>query len=113
MVYDLSLFGRQVEMTVHLIIVEGTDAGRTQPKCLSGEIQTMANSAGFKMHIAITTVSICASGTIEIANHRKGHAGVTGQVLPEAQSSGRYALVATLHLLQLGTLRPKLVDTGL
>src|ERR1035441_852026 len=112
MVDDLALFGRQAEMTAHLIIVEGTDTGRTQPKCLGGEIQTLANSAGFKMHIAIATVSVCASGTIEISNHRKGHAGVTGQVLPEAQSSGRYALVATLHLLQLGTLRPKLVDAG-
>ena len=99
MVYDLALFGHQVEMTAHFIVVEGADTGRTQPKCLSGEIQMLANSAGFKMHIAITTVSICASGTIKIANHRKGHAGVTGQVLPEAQSSGRYALVATLHLL--------------
>ena len=36
MVYDLSLFRHQVEMTVHLIIVEGTDAGRTQSKCFSG-----------------------------------------------------------------------------
>jgi hypothetical protein len=33
----LSLFGYQVEMTVHLIIVEGADAGRTQAKCLGGE----------------------------------------------------------------------------
>ena len=113
MVYDLSLFGCQVEMTVHLIIVEGTDAGRTQSKCFSGEIQAVANSACFKMHIAITTVAIGASGTIEIADHRKGHAGVTGQVLPEAQTSGRYALVATPDLLQLGTLRPEPVDAGL
>ena len=55
MVYDLSLFRRQVEVTVHLIIVEGTDTGCTQPKCLSGEIQTLSNSTGFKMHIAIAT----------------------------------------------------------
>ena len=99
-------------MSAHLIIVEGADTGRTQPKCLSSEIQTLANCAGFKMHIAITTVSKCACGTIEIANHRKGHARVTGQVLPEAQSSGRYALVATLYLLQLGALRPEPVDAG-
>ena len=98
MVYDLSLFGRHVEMTEHFIIVEGTDAGRTQPKCLSGEIQTMANSAGFKMHIAITTVSICAHSAIEITNHRKGHAGVTGQVLPEAQSSGGLSYSWCLNL---------------
>src|SRR6202051_34024 len=110
MVYDLSLFGDQLEMTVHLVVVEGTDAGRTQSKCFSGEIQAVANSACFKMRIAITTVAIGASGTIEIADHRKGHAGVTGQVLPEAQTSGHYALVATLHLFQLGTLRPEPVD---
>src|ERR1700722_7494936 len=113
MVYDLSLFRHQVEMPVHLIIVEGTYAGGTQAKCLSGEIQAMANSACFKMYVAITTVAIDSSGTIEIADHRKGKAGVTSQVLPEAQTSGRYALVAALHLLQLGTLRPASVDSRL
>ena len=82
MVYDLSLVGHQVEMPLHLIIIEGADAGRTQPKCLSGEIQAVANSACFKMHIAITTVAIGASGTLEIADHRKDHAGVPGEVLP-------------------------------
>jgi hypothetical protein len=51
--------------------------------------------------------------TIETADHRKGHAGVTGQVLSETQTSGRYALVATLHLLQLGVFLPEPVDTGL
>ena len=110
MVYDLSLVGYQVEITVHLIIVEGADAGRTQSKRFSGEIQAVADSACFKMHIAITTVAIGASGTLEIADHRKSHAGVTGEVLPEAQASGRDALVATLDLLQLGTLRPEPVD---
>jgi hypothetical protein len=44
MVYDLALLGRQAEMTAHLIIVEGTDTGRTRLKCLCGEIQTLANS---------------------------------------------------------------------
>ena len=42
----------------------------------------MADSTCLKMYIAITTVAIATSGTIEIADHRKGHAGVTGQVLP-------------------------------
>ena len=72
----------------------------------------MADSTCLKMHIAITTVTIATSGTIEIADHRKGHAGVTGQAC-QAQTSGRYALVASRHLLQLGTFRPKPVDTGL
>src|ERR1035437_2109300 len=113
MVYDLSLVGHQVEMTVQLIIVEGTNAGCSQPKRFSGEIKGLANSACFKMHIAITTGAIVMSGTIEIADHRKGHAGVTGEVLTQAKTSGRHTLVATLDLLQLGKLRHKPVDAGL
>ena len=113
MVYDLSFFGYQVEMTVHLIIVESTDAGCTQSKRFSGEIEAVANCACFKMHIAITTVAIGTSGTIKIPDHRKGHTGVTGEVLTEAQTSGRHALVSTLDLLQLGTLRQEPVDAGL
>src|ERR1017187_8804887 len=113
MIDDLSLVGFQVEVTVHLIIVKGSDAGCTQPKRFSGEIETLANCACFKMHIAITSVAIGTSGTIEIADHRKGHAGVTGEVLTEAQTSRRHALVATLDLLQPGTFRQEPVDAGL
>ena len=113
MVYHLSLLGRQVEITVHLIIVERADAGRPKPKRLRSEIQALADGAGFEMHIAITTVSIGAGGTIEIADHRERHACVTGEILPEAQARGRDALVATLDLLQLGALRPEPVDAGL
>jgi hypothetical protein len=42
MVYGLFLVGYQVEITVNLIVVEGADAGRTQSKCFSGEIQAVA-----------------------------------------------------------------------
>jgi hypothetical protein len=70
MIYDLSLVGDHVEMTVHLVIVEGTDAGRTRSKCFSGEIQAVANCACFKMRIAITTVALGASRTFKIADHR-------------------------------------------
>src|ERR1035438_1388830 len=113
MVDDLPLVGYQVEMTVHLIIVEGTDAGCPQSKRFSSEIKCLANSACLKMDIAITTVAIGTSGTIEIADHRKGHAGITGEVLTEAQTSRRHSLVATLDLLQPGTLRQVPVDAGL
>jgi hypothetical protein len=41
----------------------------------------VANCACFKMHIAITTVAINMCGTLKIADHRKGHAGVTGQLI--------------------------------
>jgi len=47
MIYNLSLFGSQVEMTVHLIIIESTDARRTQSKRFGGEVQAVANSACF------------------------------------------------------------------
>ena len=56
MVYDLPFFGCQIQATVHLVIVKGPDAGCTQPKGLGGEAQALANSAGFEMDIAITTV---------------------------------------------------------
>src|ERR1035441_8514338 len=113
MVYDLSLVGHQVEMTVHLLIVKGTDAGCPQSKRFSCEIKALANSACFKMDKPITTVAIGTSGTIEIADQRKGHAGVTGEALTEAQTSRRHALVAPLDLLQPGTLRQIPVDAGL
>ena len=112
MVHHLSLLGRQVEITVHLLIVERADAGRSQPERFRGEIQAMADGACFEMHIAITTVAMGAGGTIEIADHRERHACVTGEILPEAQARGRDALVAAFDLLQLGTLRPEPVHAG-
>src|SRR5579859_5880068 len=72
----------------------------------------MANSAGFEMNIAITTVAIGSGGPFKIADHRKGHAGVTGQVLAKAKSSSSHALVANFHLFQLVTLRPEPVDAA-
>ena len=69
----------------------------------------MAYGSCLEMHIAITAVTMGAGGAIEIADHRERHACVTGEILPEAEARGRDALVATLDLLQLGTLRPKSV----
>ena len=113
MVYDLPLLGSHVEITIHFIIVEGADTSCSQPERLSGEIQTLANGAGFEMNVAITTISIFGSSAIEVTNHRKGHAGITGQSLSKTQSYRHQALVANLHLLQVGTVRPKSVDAGL
>ena len=84
MVHHLSLLGRQVEITVHLLIVERADAGRPQPERFRGEIQAVADGACFEMHIAITTVTMGAGGALEIADHRERHACVTGEILPEA-----------------------------
>src|SRR5690242_2839488 len=64
------------------------------------------------MHIAITTVTMGANGTLHVADHREGHACVTREVLPEAQAGSRDALVAALDLLQLSRLRPEAVHTG-
>src|ERR1700722_9090226 len=100
-------------MTVHLIIVEGTDSSCTQSKSFSGEIEAVASSACFKIHIAITTVAIDTSCTIKIPDHRKSHTGVTGEVLTEAQTSSGHTLVSTLDLLQLGTLRQEPVNARL
>ena len=69
---------------MHLLVVERANAGRPQPECFRGEIQAVADSACFEMHIAITTITMGADGTLEIADHRERHAGVTGKILPEA-----------------------------
>src|SRR5437762_8145487 len=87
MINDLSLGGCQIEVVVHFIIVEGADTGCAQSKRFRGEIECLANSAGFKMHVAITQVAIVMNGTIEIADHRKAYASVTGEALTEAESS--------------------------
>src|SRR5437868_13237093 len=112
MVNDLSLRGYQVEILIHLIIVEGTDTGCTQSKRFGSEIKCLTNSACLKMHIAICTVAIITSGTIEIADHREAHAGVTGEVLTEAETSGHHPLIATLDLLQFGIFRQEFVYAG-
>lgn len=57
MVYDLSSSGRQFEITIDFVIIERADTGCPQSKRLSGKIQAVANSTGFKMHIAIATVA--------------------------------------------------------
>jgi len=69
MVHHLSLLGRQVEIIVHLVIVKRADASRPESERLRGEIQAVTDGACFKMHIAITTVSIGADGTLDIADH--------------------------------------------
>ena len=113
MVHHLSLLGREVEIAVHLFVVKRANAGCRQPEGFRREIEPVADSAGFKMHIAITTITMGADGTLEIADHREGDACVTGEILPEAQTSGSDALVATPDLLQLSTIGPQPVYTGL
>src|SRR5437868_11728413 len=113
MVHHLSLLGREVEIPVHLFVVERANAGRREPECFRGEIEPVTDGACFKMHIAVTTITMGAGGTVEIADHREGDACVTGEILPEAQAGGGDALVATPDLLQLSAIRPQAVYTGL
>src|SRR5947209_958013 len=113
MVHHLSLLGREVEIAVHLFVVKRANAGCRQPQGFCRQIEPVPGSAGFKMYIAVTTVTMGADGTVEIADHREGDARVTGEILPEAQTSGRNALVATPDLLQLSPIGPQPVYTGL
>jgi hypothetical protein len=69
-------------MTVHLIIIEGSDAGRSQPERLRGEIQPLTDGACLEMDIAITTFTMNTGGALKISDHRKRHAGVAGEILP-------------------------------
>src|SRR5260370_1788805 len=103
MVYHLSLFGRQVEITMHLIIVERADAGRPQPERFRGEIQAVADGARFEKHIAITPGAKGADGTGQNADHRERKPGITRASLAQTQTPGRDPLVPTPGLLPTGT----------
>src|SRR6185312_5913331 len=113
MVNDLFAPGRQIEIMVHFLIVERANSGSPQSERFRGEIHAVADGAGFEMHVAVTTIAVSARCAIEITDHRERHTRVACQFLPEAQSSRRYALIATPDLLQLGTLRPEPVHTRL
>src|ERR1022692_1881040 len=80
----LPLRWRQFEITVHLRVVERANSGRPQPECFGRKIQAVADGAGFEMHIAVSTITMSAGGTIKIADHGERHACVTGEVLTEA-----------------------------
>lgn len=113
MVDDLSLMGGEIEVPVHLIIVESADAGGPQPECFCREIEPLADSARFKMHVAVSTIAMRANGTVEIGNHREGDAGITGEILPEAQTGSGYTLVTAPDRFQRRIIRPQPVYTGL
>src|SRR5688500_5745901 len=76
MVHHISLLRRQVEIIMHLVIVKRADASCPESERLRGEIQAVTDGACFEMHIATTTVSMGADGTLDIADHRERHACV-------------------------------------
>lgn len=112
MIDHLSLLGRQVEIAMNFLIVECADACGSQPERFRGEIQTVADGARFEMHVAISPVAVSTHCTLQIANHRKRHAGVPGEILPEAQGRGRDALISGFDSLQFGMLGPESIDAG-
>lgn len=61
---NLSIGGRRVEVVVRLIIVERADSRRSQSKRFRSKIECMADSARFKVHVAVTSIAIMISGTI-------------------------------------------------
>src|SRR4051794_26861678 len=82
MVHHLSLLGRQLEITVHVFIIEGSDASRSQPERLCGENQPLTDGGCLEMAIAITTFTIKTGGALGSPDHRKRHAGVAREILP-------------------------------
>src|ERR1700678_1823662 len=98
---------------MHLFIVESTDTSRTEPERFRGQVQTVAYGSCLEMHITITAVAMGACSTIKIADHRERHAGITCEILPEAEARGCDALVATLEMFQPGALRRESVYAGL
>src|SRR5207245_8800206 len=53
MVHHLALLGRQAEITVDLIVEERANARGAQPERFGGQIQALADGAGFEVRIAI------------------------------------------------------------
>src|SRR4051812_42193792 len=107
MVHHLSLLSRELEITVHVFVIERPDASRSQPERFCGEIQPLSYGACLEMDIAITTFTMNTGGAIEIPDHRKRHAGVAREILSQTQTRGRNALVATHNLLQFAAFRPE------
>ena len=64
MIHNLPLLGRQVEVAVHLLIVERADTGGSQPERFRSEIKALADGACFEMRISITAVAVGARGTV-------------------------------------------------
>src|ERR1700752_3924589 len=88
MVNHLSFLGREVEIAVNLFVVKRANAGCRQPEGFCRQIEPVPGSAGFKMYIVVTTITMHADRTVEITDHREREACVTGEILPEAQTSG-------------------------
>src|SRR3954454_11599435 len=67
MVHNLPLLGREVETAVHLFVVKRANAGCRQAEGFRRDIEPVADSAGFKMHVAVATLTIRADSTVKIA----------------------------------------------
>jgi hypothetical protein len=84
MVNHLSLVGRQVEITMDPVIVEGANAGCGQSERFGGEIQSVTDGACFEMHVPIAAGPMSADRTFKIADHRECHTCIASEVLTKA-----------------------------
>ena len=94
MVHDLTLFRREAEIGMHLVVEEGSDSRGAQAQRFGRKLQAMADSAGFEMRVAIASITVSEGGAIEVGDHGKRHARVTREILTETEARGGNALVA-------------------
>ena len=109
----LSLRGLKVEIAVHLVVIEGANAGGCQPERFGSDIKAVADCPGFEMHVAVAPITMGLGGAINIRNHGKRHTGIAGQVLSEAESGGCDSLIPGPDLLQLSSARPVSIHSTL
>ena len=105
MVDHLSHLRGQAQIPVHLVVEERADACCAQAKRLGSEIQSLTDRTRFKMHVSISAIAVTAGRILKIADHRECQAGVTCQVLSQAQSRRHQTLVPFLDFLERRVLR--------
>ncbi len=106
MVDDLSLLRCEIEVAVHFIIEERANSCCPESQGVGGKIKTLSDRSRLKMYVAIAAIAMGTDGAINVRNHGKRNARVSGKVLPKAESCCCYALIAGPDLLQLCVLRP-------
>jgi hypothetical protein len=82
------------QIAVDSVVVEGADTSGLEAHRFGGEIQTVADSAGFEVGKPVAALPELRCGAVQASDHRKGDACVSGEVLTQAQAGGRDSLVA-------------------
>src|ERR1700690_1420535 len=81
-IYDLSLFRTQVQVAVHFVIKECSNACRAKSKSLRSKIQPLTDGTRLEVDVTITTIAEATGGALKIADHGECHASISCQVLP-------------------------------